>query len=424
MERSLRLLGYRVPSHTAVFAVLLLWETVVQTLHSIFPKKFLARRSLKGSERELLAVRLHIDLSYAYFFDRLIPTFWAHLRAFNLVERYPPTPQLSHVWACHGPAMALIPWLRRGEVYVKKSLEIRKEMGDVCGQGQSLHYLGVVLFAGAKYDECISACQEAVRLLERTGDYWERNMAWWQGANAVFRQGDLARAVSEAQKLYEACVEMGDDKIAGFALDVWSRASGGQVPADIIQRELQKERKNVWATALVLVAEAVRRLRQDELKEAVEVLAQAYDVCRDSGMNAWVGPILPWLATTYRLQFERSPDLVRHRRHQLFKRAQRAVRQALAVARKFQPDLPHALRECGLIAALQGQARQAREYLNESLAVADRQGARFEHAQSLLARGQVGQKHGWPEAQQDLTTARQAIRTLGGDFALDDAVAS
>ncbi len=67
MERSLRLLGYRVPTHTAVFAVLLIWETVVQTLHSIFPKFFLARRSLEGAERELLAVRLLIDLSYAYF---------------------------------------------------------------------------------------------------------------------------------------------------------------------------------------------------------------------------------------------------------------------------------------------------------------------------------------------------------------------
>jgi two-component system sensor kinase len=420
MERSLRLLGHRVPTHTVVFAVLLIWETFIQVLHSIFPKVFLARRSLEGAERELLAVRLHIDLSYAYFFDRLIPTFWAHLRAFNLVERYPPTPQLSHVWASHGPAMALVPWLRRGEVYVNKSLEIRKEMGDVCAQGQSLNYLGVVLFAGAKYDDCNTACREAVRLLERTGDFWERNMAWWQGANAVFRQGDLARAVSEAQKLYEACVEMGDDKLAGFSLDVWSRASGRQVPADVVQRESKKEGKNVWATALVLLAEAVRRVRQDELTEAAEYLTQAYNVCRNSGMNAWVGPILPWLATTYRLQCERSTDLVPVRRRQLLKKARRAVRQALSVARKFQPDLPHALREAGLIAAMQGSVGKARVCFDESLAVAERQGARFEHAQTLLARGRIGIEVGWPGAQQDTAAARQALSSLGADFALDE----
>jgi len=421
LERSLRLLGHRVPSHTAVFALLLLWELFVQALHSIFPGFFLARRSPEGAERELLSVRLYIDLSYAYFFDRLIPTFWAHLRAFNLVERYPPTPQLSQVWASHGPAMALIPWLRRGEVYVKKSLEIRKEMKDVCAQGQSLHYLGVVLFAGARYDDCISVCRDAVRLLERTGDFWERNMAWWQGANAVFRQGELARAVSEARKLYEACVEMGDEKLAGFALDVWSRASGGRLPADVVQRELQKEGKNVWATALVLLAEAVRRVRQNELKEAVEALTQAYDVCRDSGMNAWVGPILPWLATTYRLQCARSTDLVPHHRRQLLQRAHRAARQALAVAGKFQTDLPHALREAGLVAAMQGSVKRARKQLDESLAVAERQGARFEHAQTLLARGRVGMEVGWPDAVEDLATARQALSALGADFALGEA---
>ena len=72
-----------------------------------------------------------------------------------------------------------------------------------------------------------------------------------------------------------------------------------------------------------------------------------------------------------------------------------------------------------LIAALQGQVQKARQYLDESLAVAERQGARFEHAQSLLARGQVGQQHSWPEAQQDVTSARQALHALGADFSLD-----
>jgi tetratricopeptide (TPR) repeat protein len=327
---------------------------------------------------------------------------------------------LGVAWASHAPILSVVPWLRRGEAYGRKSLEIRKELGDVAGQGQSFHYIGVVLFASARYDECISACREAVRLCERAGDYWERNMAWWQSANALYRKGELAAAIAESRRLYEACVEMGDDKVSGFSVDVWSRASGGRLPADIVQREMQKERNDVWATTLVLLAEAVRRVGQDELDDAVKVLTQAHDVCRSGGMNAWVGPVLPWLATTYRLQWHRSTDLDPHRRRQLLDSARQSARQALAFARKFQTDLPHALREAGLIAALQGQVRQAREYLDESLAVAQRQGARFEYAQTLLARGRLGQQHGWPEAQQDLATARQSLRDLGGDFALDN----
>ena len=425
MERSLRLLGRRVPSRMAGFLLFLVWEVLVQSLHTMFPKLFLARRRLEGMEKELLAAGLHVHLTRAYFFERgKIPSLWTQLCSMNLAERYPPTRELGFAWASHAPVMSLIPWFGRGEVYAKRSLEIRKELGDLCGQGQSLHYLGVVLFAAARFDDCIGACGEAVRLCERTGDFWERNMAGWQSANAIYRKGDLTLAVTQAKRLYEVCSEMGDDKVSGFALDVWSRASDGRVPVEVTQREMQKKRNDVWATVLVLLAEAVRLVREDKLDEAVKILTQAYDGCRSGGMNAWVGPILPWLATTYRLQWERSTNLVPLRRRQFLNSARRFARIALAAARMYQTDLPHALREVGQIAALQGQARQARDYLDESLSVADRQGARFEHAQTLLARGQVGRQHGWPEAQQDLATARQALRALGADFALDDAADS
>ncbi len=70
---------------------------------------------------------------------------------------------------------------------------------------------------------------------------------------------------------------------------------------------------------------------------------------------------------------------------------------------------------------MQGSTRRARKQFDESLAVAERQGARFEHAQTRLARGRVGAEAGWPDAQQDLTAARHALRALGAEFALDDA---
>jgi hypothetical protein len=135
-------------------------------------------------------------------------------------------------------------------------------------------------------------------------------------------------------------------------------------------------------------------------------------------MNAWVGPILPWLATTYRLQWERSMDLAPDHRRKLLNCASRAARRAVRVSRRFKPDLPHALRESGLIAAMQGSIRKTRKCLDESLEVADRQGALFEHAQSLLARGQLGEQYAWPEAEQDLKTAQQGLLAIAADFVL------
>ena len=419
LERSLRLLGRKIPPFAAAFMLFLGWEVWVQTLHSVFPRLFLARRKTQDADHELLVIRLYTTLAYAYFFERgKIPCLWAHLRAINLAERFPPTRELGHAWATHAPVLALIPWIARGAAYGRKSFEVRKELGDLWGQGQALSYWGIVLSVGSRFDESISKCSDAVKVFERTGDFWELHIARWFIALNTYRKGGLARAVAHSQRLFETASQMGDDKVSAFSLDVWSRASGGHLPADIAQRELQKERQDVQATAQVLLAEAVRLLAQNELAEAVTVLTRAQEVCGEVGMkNDWVSPVWPWRATALRLQCENPTDGP-HDRQLMIRNAAHAARQALGLARKFNNDLPHALRECGLIAEMQGRLRKARKCLDESLAVAERQGARFETAQSLFARGQVGQRHGWPEASQDLRTAKQSLVELGADFIL------
>jgi K+-sensing histidine kinase KdpD len=67
-----------------------------------------------------------------------------------------------------------------------------------------------------------------------------------------------------------------------------------------------------------------------------------------------------------------------------------------------------------------GKSRKARKYLDESLAVAEQQGAKFEHAQSLWARGQVGSAVGWAEASADLEQGRDALRKLGAYWVLGE----
>jgi two-component system sensor kinase len=132
-------------------------------------------------------------------------------------------------------------------------------------------------------------------------------------------------------------------------------------------------------------------------------------------MNSWVSPILPWLVTTYRLQWQNSTE--QNVRRQMSQNARNAAREALKVARKFQTDLPHALREAGLVAAMRGSHRRARKWLDESLDVAERQGAQFEYAQTLLARGIVGLRLGWAGAREEVAEGKQAVNGLGANFA-------
>jgi two-component system sensor kinase len=422
IERALEVLGHKVPQWSGAFLLQLAREGVVQVLHSALPGLFVARRPLDNIEKELLTIRLHNRLTYAYWFGRgQIPCLWTHLRGMNLAERYPSTLELAQAYSTHAPVMSLVAYYSRGIAYAQKSLAICKSLGDLWGQGQSLHFNGLVLFVASRFDECIEKCREAVRLLQRTGDVWEVNIASAHVANSLYRMGDLAGAVSEARRIHESGLELGDIQAMAICLDVWALASGGQVNPEALQTELQRPRADVQVSAQVKLAEGVRLFRQDRVEEAAAVFDEGYQLAAKAGViNAWVLPLRSWLASALRRQAEKTSNWTPERRTTLLTRAGKVAKKALKVARTFQNDLPHALRESGLIAAMQGSIRRARAHLDESLAVAQRQGARFEHAQTLLARGRVGMEAGWPEAQEDLATARQTLRALGADFALDE----
>jgi two-component system sensor kinase len=414
IERALRLLGRRIPRSSVAFFLLALWEILVQALHSLLPGVFLARRRLEGADKELLTLRLYSRLAHLYWFHRgTLPTLWAHLRELNLAERYPPTLELAQAYSEHAPVMSLIPWFRRGIAFAERSLAIRKSFGDLWGQGQSLHFYGIILYASSRFQECIEKCREAIRLLERTGDHWEVNIARYQIAASLYRLGDLPGAVAEAQRMYQSGVDLGDAQATGISLDIWARASLGKVPQDVIQAELARPQKDVQRNAQVLAAEGVRLLFDHQPVAAATVLEQGQHLVEAAGVrNAWVAPLLPWLATALRQAAEAATDLTPGRRHLLLRRARSAARRALRLARKFQNELPHALRENALIAAAHGRLRRAYRLFAESMAVAERQGSIYERAQTMQARGRIGMELGWAGAAQDLAAARETLDVL------------
>ncbi|HEX4150387.1 MAG TPA: GAF domain-containing protein, partial [Pirellulales bacterium] len=84
----------------------------------------------------------------------------------------------------------------------------------------------------------------------------------------------------------------------------------------------------------------------------------------------------------------------------------------MRLARRFQNDLPHALREQALVTALRGRTRPAMRLLEESVAVAQRQGARYEAALSRLAQAQLGAQLELLDADRILSDAQAAVRAL------------
>ncbi|HET6916283.1 MAG TPA: BREX system ATP-binding domain-containing protein, partial [Acidimicrobiales bacterium] len=174
LETALRGLGRWVPKNAVVFVFAAVWELLVQFVHTATPS--LVRRRGPATSEDRLAMRFYSRLAYSYWFRKgRIPCLWAHIREMNMAERIGPSPELAQAWSEHAPVMTMIPWFSRGITYAKKSLELRRELGDIWGQGQSLGFYGVVLYAASRYEEAREACREAVRLLALTGDHWEMN---------------------------------------------------------------------------------------------------------------------------------------------------------------------------------------------------------------------------------------------------------
>lgn len=413
-EEALRLLGARVPSTSIVFFILLIWETIVQVLHTCKPDWFVSRKAEPPTDRELLCMRLFSRLAHGYWFVRgKVDALWAHLRGLNMAEVYPPTLELAQCYSEHAPGMTLVAYFDRGIKYAEKSLEIRKSLGDPWGQGQSLHYHGVVLYAASRYEECVEKCRQAVRLLERTGDFWEVHIARYQVAAALYRLGDLRGAAREAQKIHQSGLELGDKQASGISLDVWARALEGNVPEQTVKRELERKRQDAQGNAQVMLAEGVRLMGSGDYSEAAKTFQEALSIADKAGVsNAYVIPNLPWLASALRCQAESQSTFAPKRRRKLFRRAEEIARKSIRKARWFRNDRPHALREYAMLLAMRGRSSLAKRFFDLSLAEASRQNASYEYSLTLQARGRVGLDLGWPDAGEHVKTAEAQLQAM------------
>ncbi|WP_166820405.1 ATP-binding protein [Thalassoroseus pseudoceratinae] len=406
-EDALRLLGRFVPRCSVSLVVLLVWEIFVQALHTIWPSRFLARRQSEPSQEVRLSLHLFSRLAHGYWFTRSnLHVLWTHLRGMNLGELYPPTLELAQAYSEHAPAMSLVSRYRRGIRYAQKSLRIRRRLGDVWGQGQSLHYYSVVLFTGARFEECIPKAREAVRLLERTGDYWEVHTARYQLSAALYRLGRLREAVEEAQITHQSGLKYGDEQASGIILDVWSRATDGDIPEDIMALEMSRVRPDAQGTAQTMLGEGVRLLAENNPEKAVEVFHSAYTLASRAGVcNAYVSPNLTWHVTALRVQAEGLSSFHSRQKRELIRKAIRVSRRSVRMAHRFPNCLPHALRERGLLLAMQELHQAALTSLNQSLEVAKEQKAEYEAEQTQLAIAQVRAAWGACDDQREIEQA-------------------
>ena len=333
----------------------------------------------------------------------------------NYGERFQPSLELAQIYADHAPAMTIIPipMFKRGIKYAERSLSIRREFDDLWGQGQSLHYRGVVHYAASEFEQCIDRCRDAIRILERLGDYWQVHIARYQIAASYYRLGDVASAIAEAKLNHKSGIDLGDEQASGIILDVWSWSTEGRVPIEVFRTEVQRERRDAQGKAQVLGALGHRQLCAGKPRRALASFDQAIRVCRSAGVrNVYTQPLYSWRATALRHWAEQTIALTPEFRQLLLRRALSAARQAVSLSRFYCNERPHALRELGLVHAMRGNVRRGLACLDKSLAHARAMGARYEYARTAAVRAQLCQELGERNADEQSLEAQRLLAEL------------
>lgn len=423
VEQALTTLGEVVPRGGPALAAGLGRELLRRGARTLTPPS--CRRSDHSGnedtvERRQLTAYLRNRLFYTYVSGKHANSaaWWLMLRQLNEAERGPENRELAHAYAILGAGMAVMwpPLWRRGLRYTDRAATINERLGDLWGKGNALNMRGLALHAAGRYAEAADVLGHAGALFEQPGDSWQRNAATWNRALSLYRLGDHAGAVDAARHAHQGAVEIGDAEAEAMALQVWAKAAGGQLPAEPIAAARGWSGGDLQGEVALLQAEALRLRAIGHLDEAVTRIERADRLVRKSrSIDVYLVSAVPWLATLYRESAEQVSPLDGRERRRQVRRAERAARRAVRYGRVYRNDLPHALREQGMTAALAGRPQRARQVLDRSAAVAQRQGAQAEFAETLRLRGRVGLEVGWPGAAEDVARAERTLPASAGD---------
>ncbi len=387
----------------------ILRESLIQCVHSL-RRGSLHRKPLNSNLD--LSVRLYIRLFAPYCFQDTLKMLWTHLSGLNRAELQPHSRGLPNIYAIHGMMLSMLGWQARGTRYGDRATALAQEFDDPLISGLCSNYTGVGLYASARFEEGLQHLGEAIHLFEKAGDFWELNIAHFHKGCCLFGLGNLAEAVAEARWTFASSVRVGDSRTLCSSY-LWARATRGNLPFEELKSCYPNRPDDIMSTVHGMMAEGHWHSFHGRTEEAVNTFERTAELVRKTFcVNSHMIVVVPELAGALRRHADALQAKDAKQAAQLRERAYRVAKWATRLTWLFPAAYPQALRERSLILAAYGKTRKATKYADKSCAVAERQKARYEHAQSLLVRGKIARQLGRPEADEQIRTAVAAIQAI------------
>lgn len=218
LEAGLALLGQAPPATPARAVVSLLGQVVQQTLHRLWPKRFIGQ--LSHQRETLLAVaRTYERLTEVYFFaNETVLALYAAIRSLNLAEAVGPSPELARAYAPVGTILGFIPLHRLAQSYSRRALEMVRPMNNLSARAWVSLVAGVYYAGLGQWATAHGLFNEVVDISEKLGD----RRRWDDGVTNLvmvnYFQGEFARALKLADDFYASASRRGDVNNQAWAL--------------------------------------------------------------------------------------------------------------------------------------------------------------------------------------------------------------
>jgi two-component system sensor kinase len=408
-ENGLRRLGVRVPRSQLGLLIGLLSGSVVQAAHCLFP--FLLHRK-SPTQRRILIDRLFARVGHPYIFSSTPKLMWGHFAEINRSEQLPPSLQLAMCYSIHSCFASMLGWASRGARYGERSLLMARPYDDVLGVAYSNNYQGIGLYASARYEESLERLNEAIAAFEKAVDLYELHLAHFHKGCCHFGRGNLAEAVAEARWTFASSTRLGDSRTLCSSY-LWARATRGNFPFEELRGCYPCRPDDVMSSVHGIMAEGHWHTFHGRTAEALRAFERAGAMVKQSVcVNSHTILALPNLAAASRRHAETMATQDPRQSEELLRRADKLSRWATRITSLFAAAYPVALRERALILAARGKRKRALKFADKSCTVALAQKAKYEHAQSLLVRGQIARQLGRHEADDQIRQAEAAIEAI------------
>ena len=302
-------------------------------------------------------------------------------------------------------------WESRGTTYFNRSIELSRQFQDVWGQGHSLSWQGMGLYARSRYRDAIELMEQAVENFDRAGDVWERNITRFHVGLCHFALGDLRKSAEIQRETCLLSLDIGDSRSLCSSYG-WCRATEGRMPMEELRSNIPSRPNDVLSTINHIKAVGYWHLCHGRTGEAVEEFENAWELtCRNLHVFTHTIATLPLLVRSLRMHADaiavEQPGLAAVNR----KKALRIARRSAWLTKLFPSEQTAALREYGLTLQNMGNHQKALKLFERSCLLSENREEEYELAQSLLARAQCRKQLGITGAEKDI---EQAERKMDG----------